>query len=403
MVFMAWHNRYINSISSGGLRLTIEFKRRDLLWVSPLPVTNPQTGEEITLPIRLSETVVVSPNVLDLVKRETETVEQEIELTEHDGTKKTVRVKVEKLVWRLRSPHEFFPQTSSQQAEEHPLHKSYCTGGTVQAEESGFIVIQKRSSVSINALVYRLAVGMTGSELAATQYIGELAADAWSRDNDRAVKLYNLISQAANGYLLDELVPKELKAGASVGQTVETAVLRSACIWLGIDPDTPLRRQRGRPRSPTSERDGNAVSGETVIELTLQSDGSVTGRLLVDFQALGANTPLATLTLTKLAEILVGLREAELIKDADLLEAYLEAVDPDWRTKIADEIGFEDNTTTNAWAVLGLAPGASLEEVKQTYRKIMRYIHPDISGLPQWYAQTVNDAYRKLLEELDSE
>ena len=215
MVFMAWHNRYINSISSGGLRLTIEFKRRDLLWVSPLPVTNPQTGEEITLPIRLSETVVVSPNVLDLVKRETETVEQEIELTEHDGTKKTVRVKVEKLVWRLRTPHEFFPQTSSQQAEEHPLHKSYCTGGTVQAEESGFIVIQKRSSVSINALVYRLAVGMTGSELAATQYIGELAADAWSRDNDRAVKLYNLISQAANGYLLDELVPKELKAGAS--------------------------------------------------------------------------------------------------------------------------------------------------------------------------------------------
>ena len=31
----------------------------------------------------------------------------------------------------------------------------------------------------------------------------------------------------------------------------------------------------------------------------------------------------------------------------------------------------------------------------------MRYIHPDISGLPQWYAQTVNDAYRKLLEELE--
>lgn len=100
---------------------------------------------------------------------------------------------------------------------------------------------------------------------------------------------------------------------------------------------------------------------------------------------------------------MVALREAELIKDADLLEAYLEAVDPDWRTKIADEIDFEDNTTANAWTVLGLAPGASLLEVKQRYRKIMRYIHPDISGLPQWYAQTVNDAYRKLLEELDSE
>lgn len=402
---MAWHNRYINSISSGGLRLTIEFKRRDLLWVSPNPVTNPQTGEAITLPIHLSETVVVSPNVLDLVKRETDTVEQEIELTEPDGTKKTVIVKVEKLVWRLRSPHEFFPQTPSQQAEEHQLHKSYCTGGTVQAEESDFIVIQKRSSISINALVYRLAVGMTGFELAASHYIGEIAADAWSRDNDRAVKLYNLISQAPSGYLLDELVPNELKAGASVGQIVETSVLRSACIWLGIDPNTPLRRQRGRPRSRSSDKDGNAISAGTVIELTLQPNGSVTGRLLIDFQALAANTFLETLTLTKLAEIMVALREAELIEDAELLEAYLEAVDPDWRAKIAAEIGASDSNsaTTNAWAVLGLTPGATLDRVKQAYRKIMRYIHPDISGLPQWYAQTVNDAYRKLLEELGDE
>ena len=126
---------------------------------------------------------------------------------------------------------------------------------------------------------------------------------------------------------------------------------------------------------------------------------------MIDFQAIAANTTLATLTLLKLSEILVALREAELIEDAELLEAYLEAVDPDWRTKIAEEIGASDSnsTTTNTWAVLGLTPGASVALVKQAYRKIMRYIHPDISGLPQWYAQTVNDAYRKLLEELGDE
>lgn len=33
----------------------------------------------------------------------------------------------------------------------------------------------------------------------------------------------------------------------------------------------------------------------------------------------------------------------------------------------------------------------------------MRHVHPDTSGLPQWYAQTVSDAYRKLLEELSDE
>ncbi len=58
---MAWHNRYINSISNAGLRLTIEFKRRDLLWISPSPVMNPHTGGEVSLPLRLSHTVVGTP------------------------------------------------------------------------------------------------------------------------------------------------------------------------------------------------------------------------------------------------------------------------------------------------------------------------------------------------------
>ncbi len=103
---MAWHNRYINSISTAGLSLTIEFVRPDLLWVSPTPVTNSLTGETFTLPYRLSSTVAVSLNVLDKLKRSTDTVEQDIEITEPDLTTKTVSLKVEKLVWRLRSPHE---------------------------------------------------------------------------------------------------------------------------------------------------------------------------------------------------------------------------------------------------------------------------------------------------------
>ncbi len=59
--FMAWRNRYINSISNAGLRLTIEFKRRDLLWKSPLPIIYFQTGKEVFLPLRLSHTVVGPP------------------------------------------------------------------------------------------------------------------------------------------------------------------------------------------------------------------------------------------------------------------------------------------------------------------------------------------------------
>jgi hypothetical protein len=141
----------------------------------------------VSLPLRLSETVALSPNVLDLVKRETAEVLEDVEVTALDGTKQTMTIKLEKLVWRLREPQELFPQRGEESAQEHPLHKSYCTGGTVLGEEGVFIAIKKRSSVSINALVYRLAVGMTGSEIAASQYIGELAADAWERDLERAL------------------------------------------------------------------------------------------------------------------------------------------------------------------------------------------------------------------------
>ena len=55
--------------------------------------------------------------------------------------------------------------------------------------------------------------------------------------------------------------------------------------------------------------------------------GSVRGRLICDFDGLRANTPLEALTLIRLAELLVHLREKELEEDAELLSAYLDAVD----------------------------------------------------------------------------
>ncbi len=219
---------------------------------------------------------------------------------------------------------------------------------------------------------------------------------------DRALKLYHLIADAKDDILADKQVPNDLRASASVAQTVETAVLRAACSWLGVDPDTPLGRKRGRP--PRSNEDGEATRAGQVIELTLSSNGTVTGRLITSFDGFKENTNLATLTLSQLASILVSLRDGELVDDADLLEAYLDAVDADWRAKIASEIGVEDSSTgLDPWTILGLSPGASLDEVKSAYKKIMQAVHPDVSGLPRWYAQTVNEAYRLISQELDHE
>ena len=63
----------------------------------------------------------------------------------------------------------------------------------------------------------------------------------------RATELYTLIAQAEDGYLLDDKVPKALRASASIAQTVETAVLRDACNWLGIDPDVDVMKLEKPP------------------------------------------------------------------------------------------------------------------------------------------------------------
>jgi curved DNA-binding protein CbpA len=37
-------------------------------------------------------------------------------------------------------------------------------------------------------------------------------------------------------------------------------------------------------------------------------------------------------------------------------------------------------TEAEAYRVLGLAPGASLEEVREAYRRLMKRVHPDLGG-----------------------
>ena len=201
------------------VRLTVEFRRKDLLWISPGSITNPFTGEDINLPISLGNTIAIGPNILDLLKQEKTDVWVEQDIVCADGSKQTMKTLVEKLVWRLRPSEEFFskelgnatkPSDDTEslydifQNSRGPLSKSFSTGGTVLEEEGDFLVVEKRSSVSINALVYRLVVGMTGSEIAASQLIGAIASDFWEQDSLRAAELYELITQAKAGYCLCE-------------------------------------------------------------------------------------------------------------------------------------------------------------------------------------------------------
>lgn len=89
--------------------------------------------------------------------------------------------------------------------------------------------------------------------------------------------------------------------------------------------------------------------------------------------------------------------------DADgarLLEAYLDRAVVDWRQKVtagARQGGTSDAMTRDeAYAVLGLAPGASEAQIREAHRRLMMKVHPDRGG-SNYLAAKLNRAKDVLL------
>lgn len=91
---------------------------------------------------------------------------------------------------------------------------------------------------------------------------------------------------------------------------------------------------------------------------------------------------------------------------ARVLEAYLDRVHPDWRDA-AEDAGPQTGgagpsrsgamTRAEALAVLGLSEGASREEIKAAYQRIISGLHPDHGG-SDYLAAQVNEAKAVLLD-----
>ena len=70
---------------------------------------------------------------------------------------------------------------------------------------------------------------------------------------------------------------------------------------------------------------------------------------------------------------------------ARLLESYLDRLRPDWRQAGGDAGSAsatpgEAMTRDDAYAILDLAPGASVEAIKDAHRRLMMKLHPDHGG-----------------------
>ena len=104
-------------------------------------------------------------------------------------------------------------------------------------------------------------------------------------------------------------------------------------------------------------------------------------------------------------ELLALLREcrAEDEEAARLLEAYLDRVRANWHDEMAGEEtrsspppSSPDVTVEEAYAILGLAPGADAEAIKAAHHRLMKQLHPDHGGT-DYLATKINRARDVLL------
>ena len=109
-------------------------------------------------------------------------------------------------------------------------------------------------------------------------------------------------------------------------------------------------------------------------------------------------------------DLLALLREcrAEDEEGARLLEAYLDRLHPDWRDELSGgrasggtggggtHSAGADVSVEEAYAILGVKPGATPEQIKEAHRRLMVKLHPDHGG-SDYLATKINRARDVLL------
>ena len=154
---------------------------------------------------------------------------------------------------------------------------------------------------------------------------------------------------------------------------------------------------------------GTSTAGQTSSEvrtdsLSMQLDhatGELEGEVL---RGPFAGRSLDSLGLRELLDLLADFQRED-PRSVALLETYLDRRQPDWRAHVDGEQaqggaqaaatdGIMDEST--ACSILGLAPGASTDDIKAAHRRLMTKLHPDHGG-SSYLAAQLNQAKDFLL------
>ncbi|MGC2409107.1 MAG: DnaJ domain-containing protein [Methyloceanibacter sp.] len=137
------------------------------------------------------------------------------------------------------------------------------------------------------------------------------------------------------------------------------------------------------------------------LDMELDHDsGRMEGRCL---KGKFAGRTLSSLSDAELTLLLEELRITD-AQGALLIEAYLDRRSQDWRDRRSDDAAREAPrgparsrlSVEEAYAVLGLAAGASEKDVRAAHRKLMMKLHPDQGG-STYLAARINEAKDVLL------
>jgi hypothetical protein len=161
-----------------------------------------------------------------------------------------------------------------------------------------------------------------------------------------------------------------------------------------------------RGADPIGEAGQDAAGGAAEVEtglLAMRLDRR-TGRIDGEIR----RGPLKGARLSRLGlEAVLRLLDEARVEDppsVDLLEAYLDRREPSWRGRTEAGTGPSSPPPSNSGAmdeatalgILGLASGATEDEVKAAHRRLMARLHPDLGG-STYLASQINQAKDVLL------
>lgn len=163
--------------------------------------------------------------------------------------------------------------------------------------------------------------------------------------------------------------------------------------------------KHARSQSGNHRSNGNQSTIETrLLNMTLDHDSGVMHGTILRGPLTGQT--LGDLSEQQFLDLLDYCRQQD-DESGRVLEAYLDKRFGDsWRTDDHGETQHSNDGSSShsgslsdkdAWAVLGLTPGASEQEIIQAHRRLMQKVHPDRGG-SHYLAARINEAKDQLLK-----